>query len=154
MNDLSIIFGYFPGLLADKAFQITSEKTRDYNSIAWASGVNNRWEWPPLDNTSPEEDEYWPDGIANSERIESFVRNFEIKGFRICANEAFEAGFQKIALFAKDGICTHASLQLSNEQWTSKLGFLNDVSHSLHALEGELYGCVSCIMKRSIIVND
>ena len=50
--------------------------------------------------------------------------------------------------FAKDGICTHASLQLADGKWTSKLGFLNDISHSLHALEGELYGSVVCIMKR------
>lgn len=148
MKDLSLILGYFPGLQADKAFQITSEKTRDYNCIAWASGVNTRWEWPPLDNISPEEDEYWPAGVLNSERLEAFVQNFETKGFVCCDNEAIEPAVQKIALFAKDGICTHASLQLPDGKWTSKLGFLNDISHSLHALEGELYGSVACIMKR------
>lgn len=148
MKDLSLILGYFPGLKTDKAFQITSEKTRDYNCIAWASGVNTRWEWPPLDNISPEDDEYWPAGVENSERIEAFIQNFKIKGFECCDNDALEQGFQKVALFAKNGVCTHASLQLSDGKWTSKLGYLNDITHSLYALEGELYGCVACIMKK------
>lgn len=150
MKDLSLILGYFPGLKTDKAFQVTSEKTRDYNCIAWASGVNNRWEWPPLDNTTPEDDEYWPAGAMNSERLEAFIQNFESKGFEHCDNEAIEPEVQKIALFAKEGNCTHASLQLPDGTWTSKLGFLNDISHSLHALEGELYGSVACIMRRPI----
>ena len=150
MKDRELILGYFPGLLTDKVFRVTSPKTRDYNCIAWASGVSNRWEWPPLDNTSPEDDEFWPDGVANSERIEAFIHNFESKGFKSCENEDSEQGFQKIALFVKNGLCTHASLQLSEGRWSSKLGFLNDITHSLHALEGEMYGHVAIIMKRTI----
>ena len=150
MNDYSLILGYFPGLRTDKAFLITSEKTRDYNCIAWASGVNTRWEWPTLYNESPEEDEYWPTGVMNSEHIEAFIQNFETKGFVCCNNETIEPDVQKIALFAKDGICTHASVQLPDGNWTSKLGSLNDITHSLHALEGEFYGSVAYLMKRPI----
>ncbi len=59
-----------------------------------------------------------------------------------------EKGFIKIALFAKDNIPTHAARQLPNGLWTSKLGILEDVRHSLSAISGGIYGSVVVVMKR------
>ena len=45
----------------------------------------------------------------------------------------------------------HAARQLPSGRWTSKLGFLEDIEHALHDLEGTEYGAVVLVMKRPII---
>jgi hypothetical protein len=46
------------------------------------------------------------------------------------------------------GSPTHAARQLDNGRWTSKLGELEDIEHSLRDLEGAAYGTVVQVMKR------
>ncbi len=65
---------------------------------------------------------------------------FQDKGYEVCENALLETGFQKVALFAKDGLPTHATRQLSDGFWTSKLGALEDVRHALFAISGGMYG--------------
>lgn len=65
-----------------------------------------------------------------------------------------EIGFEKIAIYGSDHGPTHASRQLADGKWTSKLGDADDIEHeTLEALEGAIYGSVVHIMKRSISDN-
>ena len=45
---------------------------------------------------------------------------------------------------------THATRQLPNGKWTSKLGDWEDISHELEGIEGEKYGNIYQILKRSL----
>jgi len=82
-------------------------------------------------------------------RITSLIALFAQVGFQLCDSQAVEADFDKVALYEKDGTWTHASRQLANGQWTSKLGQDEDIEHqSPHCLEGDIYGRVHCIMKK------
>ncbi|HFA48791.1 MAG TPA: hypothetical protein ENJ95_07225 [Bacteroidetes bacterium] len=93
---------------------------------------------------------YWPPGLPREETLDSFVLLFRSEGFEICNDGLWEQGFQKIAIFVKDDLPTHAARQLSDGNWTSKLGVLEDVRHSLQAISGGLYGEVSVFMKRAV----
>jgi hypothetical protein len=48
------------------------------------------------------------------------------------------------------GVPTHAARQVAADRWTSKLGELEDIEHSLRDLEGAVYGSVVQIMKRAV----
>lgn len=138
---------WFPNLRNDSDFKITSPSTRDYNCISWAA-QKGIWFWPPL-GKELEDDEYWPEGIDDDTRIETFVKAMMTEGFTLCINDNLEKGCIKIALYSKRGQCTHASRQLSNGLWTSKLGYWHDIQHSTpHSLEGDMYGTVYCYMKK------
>ena len=52
------------------------------------------------------------------------------------------------AIYARSGIPTHASRQLSNGNWTSKLGQSEDIEHTLAALAGSVYGDVALILAK------
>lgn len=109
-----------PSLHNDKEYKVTSPNTRDYNCIV-------------PDNTS----------------IDSFVQAMQTEGFFICADESLEEGFTKIALYKKNGECSHASRQCKDGTWTSKMGPLHDICHSTpHTIEGSFYGNIHCFMKR------
>lgn len=59
-------------------------------------------------------------------------------------------GFVKIALYALRDEWTHASRQLEDGRWTSKLGPEFDITHQKpEDLEGSSYGKVVFYMKRS-----
>ena len=46
-------------------------------------------------------------------------------------DESLEPGFEKVALYALGGVPKHAARQLSSGRWSSKLGDLEDVEHTL-----------------------
>lgn len=142
----------FPKLASDKNFQVTSKKTPEYNCIAWAYNIQNRWMWP---NTGkyPFIDgvHYWPNNNVMEPTIGNFIAAFSLKGYHCCDNGDFEEGYQKIALYAKQNSdeCTHAARQLKNGYWTSKLGKYEDIQHgTAYSIENEEYGEVRCFMKR------
>ncbi len=137
----------FPGL-ANTSFRVTSAATRDYNCIAWAAGETNRWWWPDPDIDN--EAVYWPPNVPREETVEAFVAAFAVVGYEPCVGEEFEPGFEKVALFAKENHPEHAARQLPSGRWTSKLGFLEDIEHDLHAVSGAEYGLIVRIMRRSI----
>lgn len=144
------IIEWFPLLGEDKDFIITSPKTRAYNCISWATEHDDMWYWPPL-GSKPDDDEYWPAELADDTRIETFISAMELEGFRRCPSDDTDTNCTRIALYSKDGDCTHASRQLPNGRWTSKLGFWHDIQHSNpEALEGEIYGSIYCYMKKSL----
>jgi hypothetical protein len=67
-----------------------------------------------------------------------------------CEDGRLESGFEKIALFALEGLPKHAARQLQSGRWTSKLGRLEDIEHTLDDLTGALYGSVALVMKRPV----
>ncbi len=132
----------FPNSLIEP-FVVTSVATGNYNCIAWAVEDTTRFYW-----AGPKEFFYWLPNIQRNETIEAFVELFAHFGYEKCNNGLKEKGYTKIALFAEDGIPTHAARQLPSGLWTSKLGILEDVRHSLYAISDGLYGSVVLTMKR------
>jgi len=130
----------FPNL---NRYQVTSPATRRYNCIAWVFGDTTRRWWPY-------EGYYWPlPTPERTETVEDFVGAFATQGFELCADGSLEQGYEKIAIYARDGEPTHAAKQLENGSWTSKLGSLEDIEHtSLDELNGNLYGQVEVFMRR------
>ncbi len=126
----------FPGIVC----KITSEQDNSYNCIAWAAGYNNDW-W------SHDEDYYWIGERGAS--IQNLIEVFGALGYVECDSHTPEAGYMKVALYAKDGDWTHAARQLENGGWTSKLGLYEDIEHeNPQDLCGDLYGEVHSIMRR------
>lgn len=123
---------FFPGLTS-QGYRVTSQQTRMYNCIAWAAGESQRWWWPS--NYS-----YWPPGAPFEETISAFVNAFAIIGYVECADADLNPRHEKVAIYALNGIPTHAARQLIDGSWTSKCGEFEDISHSLTGLNGSLYG--------------
>jgi hypothetical protein len=88
--------------------------------------------------------------VPRQESVDAFVQAFSTKGFFPCADGSLEQGFEKIALYAINTKPTHASRQLVDGNWTSKLGKDHDVSHTIGALDGPAYGSVVMFLKRTI----
>jgi hypothetical protein len=133
---------YFPAL-AKAGYSVTSAAAREYNCIAWAAGVSDQWWWPDPAEINP-----WPTGAPREETLSAFVEAFRTLGYELCDVADLEAGFEKVALYAKEGAPRHAARQLPSGRWTSKLGVLEDVEHTLEGLVGEWYGTVTHILKR------
>lgn len=83
--------------------------------------------------------------------MDAFDRLFIGQGAEVTASDAFEAGFARLALYAKGLSVTHACRQLPNGKWTSKLGRHVDIAHELRELEGPEYGSVVRIYRVRII---
>ncbi len=137
----------FPNLNRDE-YRVTSPASDRYNCIAWAAGDADNWWWPDPD---PDSDSYWPATAPREETLASFRTVFESLGYRECATAEPEPGFEKVAIYAKDDLPTHAARQLPNGSWTSKLGEWQDIEHqSLNALTGmaSIYGEVALLLRR------
>lgn len=157
--DITKIRSLFPKLKEDADFKLTSPATPNYNCIAWAYNIQNQWMWPGGSEAKNLDGfYYWPEGVEGGTNVHSFIKAFELKGYRICDSWEHEDGFRKIALYVKYGTteCTHASRELvANEtcgKWTSKLGQEQDIQHgNPFSIEGKIYGIVHCIMKQPFI---
>jgi hypothetical protein len=139
----------FPRLTPNN-YVLTSPDTVDYNCVAWAAEIDEEWWWP-----DPMEQEYWPDGVPRKETLSAFIAAFRTIGYETCESAALEPNTQKIAIYT-DGqnIPRHIARQLSNGEWTSKIGQYEDIQHqNLNVLTGDppAYGNVAQIMKRSLL---
>lgn len=129
----------FPGLAGNG--RLTSPQTPRYNCIAWAVGDTARWWWPV--------GAYWPSGASAVESASAFAEAFATEGFLPCDDPSLESGYEKIALYSKNGVPTHAARQVASGRWTSKLGKLEDVEHNtLGAVEGGVYGIATFYFRR------
>lgn len=134
----------FPGLQS-LPFRVTSPADHKYNCIAWAANESSDWWWP----TGDARPIVWPPAVACELTLDAFTAAFLTLGYAGGADESFEPGMEKVALFADpSGTPTHAARQLASGRWTSKLGQAEDIEHELRALEGEIYGAVALILKR------
>jgi hypothetical protein len=90
----------------------------------------------------------WPASARREETLAALVEAFQSLGYTTCADDSLEPGFEKVALYALGGAPKHAARQLPNGRWTSKLGELEDVEHTLDGLNGVWYGSVVEILRR------
>jgi hypothetical protein len=142
----------FP-LLFLSGYEVTSPATVDYtnpvyNCIAFAADNQTLWWWP-----NPGGEAFWPEGIKREVTRSAFVAAFGTIGYEICGNGAAEVGYDKIAIYEKNGIPTHAAKQLEDGRWKSKLGEWEDIEHktveAVQTFNGiGLYGEVAVYMKR------
>ena len=132
----------FPGL-ATSSYSVMSPATSRYNCLAWAAGHQGDW-WEP----DPNGDCYWPDGAPRERTLNAVTKAYETLGFVLCQGDHLEPGTEKLAVYARQTLPTHVARQLSNGRWTSKLGPLEDIEHTLDGLVGTEYGSVVLIMKR------
>lgn len=129
--------------LATTNHNYTSPQTVSYNCIAWAAANQNQWWWPDQNQQY-----YWPAGVPREETLQAFTQAYETIGYEICDNPSLEEGFEKIAIYSLLGRITHASRQLPDGMWTSKLGQYVDLSHEFNGLDGPEYGDVVLVMKK------
>jgi hypothetical protein len=123
--------------------EITSPATPRYNCIAWVAGDDERTWWPDIDGVA-----YWPANVPRVETMEAFVDAFRTLGSLPCEDGEFEPGHEKIALYAHQGVPTHAARQLPDGRWSSKLGRSVDIAHTPDALDGPLYGAAVLYLRR------
>ncbi len=137
----------FPNLKRTGGAKKTSSPA-DYNCIAFAVWDEQNWWWPGVT-----EDEYWPLPIPDEVTIQTFIEAFATRGFSVCTPDGEpEAGYHKIALFAKDdGTITHAArLEDGKRMWKSKLGPHEDIEHVLEGLEGPCYGKIVAFLRKPV----
>lgn len=133
----------FPNL-TQSGYAITSPPNPRYNCIAWAADNDSSW-WEPIKSPGV----YWPPGASMSATLSTYTEAYALQGYDPCTDHNLEQDFEKIAIFIKDGVPSHAAKQLGTGAWTSKLGQSFDIQHnSLSGVEGSEYGTVAQIMKR------
>jgi hypothetical protein len=140
----------FPGLRPG-TYEVTSPATESYNCIAWSTERDDLWWWPDEMETS-----YWPPGVPRTATVEVFVQAYATLGYERCQTSEPEEGFEKIAVYTDaSGVPTHAARQLADGTWTSKLGGLEDITHStLSAVSNEAYGTATLFLRRPRSVSE
>ncbi|MEK6289370.1 MAG: hypothetical protein AABO57_26965 [Acidobacteriota bacterium] len=134
----------FPNL-KENPWQQTSDPATNYNCIAWSLYDTRQW-WQKF--PFPLRGYYWPPGISRDDTLDSWIKVFEIHGYRLCEGTDLELGFEKVAIYVKDNEPQHVARQLPSGSWTSKLGKDEDIEHSPHGLEGNVYGTIEKVLKR------
>jgi hypothetical protein len=130
--------------LSQAGFSATSPRTRQYNCIAWAAGRSDVFMRP-----DPMRQLFRPPDVARAETRDAFVDLFLRLGYVRADSPRLEDGVEKIAIFELDGVPTHATRQLPDGTWTSKCGRLEDITHELEGVCGDVYGGVAVIMART-----
>jgi hypothetical protein len=137
----------FPKIQTE-GYDRTSDATPDYNCIAWAASDQTRWWWPGLDLVGKEA--YWPPKAPRKRTLKAFALAFKTLGYEKCKDGLFEEGFEKIAIYAKGDLPTHAARQLVDGKWTHKIGRNIDISSNLTAVEDGIYGLPVRFLRRKI----
>ena len=148
-QEIGTLIGWFPQLMHDPNFQITSDSTPAYNCIGWALGMNDMW--VGLDNPTNYAWTWWPEGVPCNEHKESLIALFEYFGFTTCSDGKYEPSFDKVALYANKGGWTHAAKIVGTNELHSKIGTAWDIHHSAgNIFDDTEYGNIFAYMKRPI----
>jgi len=111
--------------------------------VAWAVGVTDAVWWPA------DPDGYWPPGVSDELTVAAVVAALATTGYAPCSDGVYEPGFEKAAVYARDGVPMHVARQLSGGLWSSKLGRDCLVSHATPGgVEGVVYGSVVIYLRR------
>src|ERR1043166_7549451 len=90
----------FPSL-TDQNHIETSPADPQYNCFGHAAG--SRVWWSPVEVIGGQL--YWPPSAAREVTLEAFVSAYETIGYSDCGEDGqFEAGFEKVAIYARDGV--------------------------------------------------
>lgn len=133
----------FPNL---KAWELTSDPDPSYRCLSFAIGETGRNWWPG--EYHPWSPDYWPLADPQTLTLQAFAAGLATLGY-VPADDAYEEGFDRIALYALGQEVTHAARQLDGQWWQSKLGPDEDIKHTLLGLEGPKYGTVIAYFKKS-----
>ena len=127
----------FPALV-QLGYVKTSNETPAYNCIAFTMGDQSRPWWPPIHPGMQAHDSFWPPSAPCQATVDAFVAMYRQQGFEPCAISRPEPGVIKVALFVEpmEDLVEHAALQLPTGRWLSKMGFHEDIAHTLEGLEG------------------
>ena len=151
--DRLLLINQVSGLGKDSSFKITSDPTPIYNCIGFAMGMKDVW--VALGHPSKLPWCWWPPTAPPDENPESLVRAFEYMGFTRCPSNLIEKGFDKVALYEKNGKWTHAAKILEDNLYHSKMGEAWDIVHrSGDVFHDDDYGDVFAFMRRPIKDRD
>lgn len=133
----SLVKAKFPRLHASGDYEQRSPPDDRYNCIAFAAGETDRWWWPGRRSGV-----YWPPSAPFQKTVLAFVDAYASIGFEECDDGEFEEEYDKVVLYAKNGLPTHAARQEhSSRMWLSKLGSSFDIAHtSVDEIGGDEYG--------------
>lgn len=113
--------------------KVASPTSRKYNCVAFAAGDATRWWWPDTLGMA-----YWPERCVRQATLPAFQMVFESLGYSLCDDGFYDACKDKIAVFHKDTIPTHAARLLHpHGRWASKLGQSYDIEHLVDGVCGE-----------------
>ena len=96
---------------------------------------------------------FWPVRSSRDDHgVGNVVEAFRSLGYEECDDGTQEEGFEKLAIYGSAMMYAHAARQLPDGRWTSKLGQLEDITHTTtDMIEGSDYGEVVQYMKRRIV---
>src|SRR5947209_7045820 len=99
-----------------------------YNCIAFVVGDYRRKWWPGEYHPFWSLD-YWPKGAPLEETLAAFAKALSTVDppYEPCPDGELEAGIEKIAIYALNGVVKHAALQLADGTWKSKLSGHEDI---------------------------
>lgn len=138
----------FAPQLSSENCQAASERTEDYNCLAFAAGETDCW-WEPYVIPPSRPGIYWPPGVEPDNTIAAWSAALATKGFAPCADPSFEPALLKVALYEKAEQAVHAARQLKSGRWVSKLGDREDIIHDTpDCVGGGDYGRPMCFLAR------
>jgi hypothetical protein len=125
----------FPRLTGSVGYELRSPPDEVYNCIAFAADETDRWWWPIHGS-------FWPPGVPRDLTLDAFIAAFETIGYQQCSDDSFEPGYEKVTLYALDGVPKHAARQEpATGMWLSKLGMSHDIAHArTEDVGGGVYG--------------
>lgn len=135
--------------LAHSGYAVTSKADKSHNCIAFAVGDPTRWWWP-IEGPAEASDQivFWPAGTPLADSVDAFLTALNLLGYVQCGDASLDPAVDKITLYAIDGRVKHASRQMPNGRWRSKMGKAEDIEHELDAVEGPLYGQIAVVLGR------
>lgn len=137
----------------DGNFVLTSRCTYQYNCIAFAMGMQDRW----VDDANLPW-HWWPP-VNKGRNISDLEVAFRYFGFEECGmDDSMEAEYDKIALYQNANGWTHAARVVGEGIYHSKFGASYDGTHSCGDVLFAVYGSPVKIMRRlksdSHLTND
>lgn len=140
----NLITWFGDSLKHDAQFHVNSPETYSYNCIAWAMGMDDRW----VDHHETIPWHWWPSGVQRNLSRQALVDAFIALGFEEATNPEFEAGYDKVALYAKGNEWSHAAKIIDDIRYHSKFGASNDAFHSGGDTLMQGYGSIFTYMRR------
>ena len=127
---------------------IPNSESMEYNCISYTLNITNNISWPYDDNN------YWP--VKRELNKDSFDSFYEYHGFEKIdfLDFSYDPKYTKVSLYCNEGIPTHASLQVNDVYWESKIGQLGIIRHDLFEIENETYGKVTQIYRKLKNINE
>ena len=127
----------------DVNFKLTSPETYQYNCIAYALGMLDRW----VDHVDIPW-HWWPP-VERGASIRHLVEVFRYFGFEECGmDDKVDDIYDKIAIYDISDEWTHAARVVTDGIYQSKFGSSYDGLHSSGDVLKALYGSVCVIMRR------